>query len=595
MTLYVPQTWANGVLGGTPINASRLQHIEDGLSNAAPLPPAGSNVIYVNANGNDGWNGRSEGNAKLSLAAALAEIGDDERGVIVAGWGDIDCGNGVKFAGYRCGLIAQSGAGTRFIITGTQTGPVLDFTGWLHPGFEYMQRFGNFTVSGDGTAAPVIATVTNKQLTSNVITLTTDAPHGLSVGDTVWVRDVPPTLDGSTYRTFNGVKTLTAVTATTLSFRYAFTSSDIASAAATGSIHVAKCGVVFPHLTGISASDITVRDCGGPDFVYTGTQTSTFTNMVADTPIDAKANDIPYHYASDDCNGNTFINLGVRSSSANSDCGVSGAILFETDAFDPSFNVFVGPWIEALHVPDGGCLVHVKGNTNLFIHQKPFDSVKEAGATGTCSFRFDAPGHNNLGGNMVYGYIPGSQGGSDLDSGIELNQSGNHILGVAGYNGTNIIIASGVNRSGINFIGAYGVTTNPAVVDNSGTTTNSYSSMSTQSITWGDIILKRHTAGALAIQWPSDPTRGELYFGNGGARIQTAAGGATMYQTSDQWILRDLALVNLMVLDKSAAYSDNETALRIQRKLAGVQSLQRVSMGAADSGGAGFRLLRVPN
>jgi len=41
--------------------------------------------------------------------------------------------------------------------------------------------------------------------------------------------------------------------------------------------------------------------------------------------------------------------------------------------------------------------------------------------------------------------------------------------------------------------------------------------------------------------------------------------------------------------------ASGETALLIRRNVGGVFSLERVSMGAADSGGAGFKLLRVPN
>jgi len=39
----------------------------------------------------------------------------------------------------------------------------------------------------------------------------------------------------------------------------------------------------------------------------------------------------------------------------------------------------------------------------------------------------------------------------------------------------------------------------------------------------------------------------------------------------------------------------NETAMLLRRNLAGVKTLQRVTMGVNDSGGAGFKLLRVPN
>lgn len=41
--------------------------------------------------------------------------------------------------------------------------------------------------------------------------------------------------------------------------------------------------------------------------------------------------------------------------------------------------------------------------------------------------------------------------------------------------------------------------------------------------------------------------------------------------------------------------NDTETGLLVRRNVGGTLSFQRVSMGAADSGGAGFKLLRVPN
>lgn len=46
---------------------------------------------------------------------------------------------------------------------------------------------------------------------------------------------------------------------------------------------------------------------------------------------------------------------------------------------------------------------------------------------------------------------------------------------------------------------------------------------------------------------------------------------------------------------KDSDIASTETALLVRRNVAGSFSLQRVSMGAADSGGAGFKYLRVPN
>ena len=49
----------------------------------------------------------------------------------------------------------------------------------------------------------------------------------------------------------------------------------------------------------------------------------------------------------------------------------------------------------------------------------------------------------------------------------------------------------------------------------------------------------------------------------------------------------------LGVFDSGIA--DTETSLWIRRNVGGTFTLQRVTMGPADSGGTGFRVLRVPN
>jgi N4-gp56 family major capsid protein len=69
--------------------------------------------------------------------------------------------------------------------------------------------------------------VTNKALTTNVATLTTAVAHGLGVGQVVTVSGVDST--------FNGTYTITVV-GTTTTFSYAKTASDVASAAATGTV-----------------------------------------------------------------------------------------------------------------------------------------------------------------------------------------------------------------------------------------------------------------------------------------------------------------------------------------------------------------------
>jgi hypothetical protein len=64
-------------------------------------------------------------------------------------------------------------------------------------------------------------TITNKELTSNVATLTTASAHGLDVGDEVWVQGVDTT--------FNSTALFTITSATATTFSYAKTASDVVS------------------------------------------------------------------------------------------------------------------------------------------------------------------------------------------------------------------------------------------------------------------------------------------------------------------------------------------------------------------------------
>jgi hypothetical protein len=73
---------------------------------------------------------------------------------------------------------------------------------------------------------PLVYTITNKALTSNVATLTTSATHKYAIGTMVTVSGVDAT--------FNGEYEITAVTSTT--FSYAKTATNVTSIASTGSV-----------------------------------------------------------------------------------------------------------------------------------------------------------------------------------------------------------------------------------------------------------------------------------------------------------------------------------------------------------------------
>jgi hypothetical protein len=83
------------------------------------------------------------------------------------------------------------------------------------------------------TANTVGGTITNKQLTSNVATLTTASAHGLETGDLVWVQGVDSTFNSST-------SAFTVTSATTTTFSYAKTASNVASTAVTASTAIAN-------------------------------------------------------------------------------------------------------------------------------------------------------------------------------------------------------------------------------------------------------------------------------------------------------------------------------------------------------------------
>jgi hypothetical protein len=92
------------------------------------------------------------------------------------------------------------------------------------------------------TTAVNRGTITNKELTSNVATLTTSSAHNLTVGDSIWVEGVDST--------FNGQYSVTAATTTTFSYTKAATnvaSTAVSSAYAlvneTGTINIESNGV----------------------------------------------------------------------------------------------------------------------------------------------------------------------------------------------------------------------------------------------------------------------------------------------------------------------------------------------------------------
>jgi hypothetical protein len=278
-----------------------------------------------------------------------------------------------------------------------QTGPVLDFTGWVQPvNFQGKVRHGGFHVKGSGAADPT--------------------------------------------KVNSGVR-LAAISSTCF--------ADIA-VSNTG-------GAAWEHVQSIGNA---VYLCD-------------FERIVLSTPISAKTNDVPYMFMNES-NGNRFRGVGFRSLSGSADVGVSGAVVIVGNASHSGHdNKWDACWMENLHVPDTGTLISNAGNTNIHDGWQFFDCFKETGAAGTSFARFTAPTTPNLGGNLWRGVVPGKDTGTNsIDCGIDMQQSHNAVTGVKGYKGTNVIIAAGVQNTSVRLGGAQSTASDPAVVDNSGNTTN---------------------------------------------------------------------------------------------------------------------------
>jgi hypothetical protein len=90
-------------------------------------------------------------------------------------------------------------------------------------------------------------------------------------------------------------------------------------------------------------------------------------------------------------------------------------------------------------------------------------------------------------------------------------------------------------------------------------------------------------------------------------RVNRASGNANLYlktATREYIFFADEATNDFGIWDNVGGLSparwtgtiaDTETAMIVRRNVGGSLTTQRVSMGAIDSGGAGYKLLRVPN
>ncbi|MEU8334805.1 hypothetical protein [Micromonospora tulbaghiae] len=246
-------------------------------------------------------------------------------------------------------------------------------------------------------------------------------------------------------------------------------------------------GIRMEYMQSATFRDIAIMQTGGPCLEMVpnpgaGVYLCDFERIVMSTPVDAGINDVPYFYANE-CNGCRFRGLGLRSITTTNNVGASGAaIVASNDQFSARFNLFDAWWYEFLHPSAGSTLFHLQGNGNVIRDFQWWDIIMEAGAagTGTSYIRIVPPasldpGGDDLGGNEVYGVIPGDQNVTHwIDTGVDVRQSRNRIMGTKGYRGKNVTIAAGVDYTYVHLAGGEGVTAGapPAVINNSTATHN---------------------------------------------------------------------------------------------------------------------------
>lgn len=297
-------------------------------------------------------------------------------------------------------------------------------------------------------------------------------------------------------------------------------------------------GIRLKTMSSTTFADIAVRDTGGPclefirspgDAVYL----CDFERIILNTPIDAAANDVPYFLA-DEPNGNRFRSFGFRSLSTSGDCGASGAVVITSnDRFTGYDNLFDGFWFENLHIQSGGTLMALQTNRSIVSNLQLHDIKKESEATGTSVLRFSAPPIADFGGNQVVGVIPGSEP-TTSDTGVDVRQSRNSIVGVKGYKGANVTIASGVTHTYVALAGAVSGATNAAVIDNSGNLTNTYLDYHLGIETHPNRLSEDTTFGSTSTRRVYDaltPNNGGIGLGKTGAAISALEGKGSLFYT----------------------------------------------------------------
>lgn len=252
--------------------------------------------------------------------------------------------------------------------------------------------------------------------------------------------------------------------------------------------------------SGINLRDIIIYNTGGVGLHVKDHYLSELSGVIVCNPVNSAASDIPWVLL-EGANGNRYIGLGLRSLNFNdavADTPPSGALrVIAGSVFQHHLSVFIAPWFENLHVGQDSAMVVTQSNKVTFSDPQFFDCYRVVGTTGTTHFRVEAPGSQNYGGNIFRGLIPGKGGGAtnEIEAGIDLRQSANHIHGSKGTGGNNVVLASGVGYTSALLSGAENPGNNAGFADSSGVNTNTLIDMPQG--TW--ILGERSGAGFLRI------------------------------------------------------------------------------------------------
>ena len=162
---FVANTFVDGPAGGTPITAATLNNLELGLVAADVTNPSSAAATFIDAQYSravyfDAERYKNTNTDLQALQAAMAAATAAGNGNMVRlsarTW---DVGNGLSMSGYSCGLIGVGAGHTSTTPSGTvlyastQTGAVLDLTGWVCPdSYRGRIEIGNFSLRGSNVA-----------------------------------------------------------------------------------------------------------------------------------------------------------------------------------------------------------------------------------------------------------------------------------------------------------------------------------------------------------------------------------------------------------------------------------------------------------